>query len=84
MKAFRRILFSVLIAGFGGSFIGDELYGLHYGFPLTIMALGFMTGLTIWSMVFLKVEPNLTRIVLLILLAYLAILFLIGLGAGGA
>ena len=48
------------------------------------MAMGFMTGLTIWSMVFLKVEPNLTRIVLLIVLAYLAVLFLIGLGAGGA
>jgi hypothetical protein len=84
MKAFRRILFSVLVAGLGGSFIGDELYGLHYGFPLTVMAMGFMTGLTIWSMVFLKVEPNLTRLVLLIVLAYPTILFFIGLGAGGA
>jgi len=80
----RRGLFLVLMAGFVGSWLGAEFYGLHYGFILIPLALGFMAGLTIWSIVFLKSEPNLTRIVLIIVLVYLAILLLIGLGSGGA
>jgi predicted membrane channel-forming protein YqfA (hemolysin III family) len=84
MKIFRRISFFVLTAAFFASFIGDLLYETHFGYPLTLLMMGSMSGLTLWSIVFLKAEPNLTRIVLFIVLAYLGMVLFGGLGAGGA
>ncbi len=66
MKIFRRLLFSVLMAGMIlESFVFARLAFGRAVQWITLVAVLCMIGALVWSMVFLKVEPTLTRVALL-------------------
>ena len=64
MATFRRVLFFVFAAGFlEFVFLGKITYrDVELRDFLVKINLGLLLGLQIWSIVFLKVEPTLTRI----------------------
>jgi uncharacterized membrane protein len=64
MTIFRRILFFVFAAGFlEFVFLGKISYhNIELRDLLVKINLALLLGLQIWSIVFLKVEPTLTRI----------------------
>jgi len=74
MKAFRRILFFVLAAGFlEFIFLGKiQYHSVELRDLLVKINLASLLGLQIWSIVFLKVEPTLTRIGMVAIIFWVA------------
>jgi len=70
MKIFRRILFFVLAAGFlEFVFLGKISYhNIELRDLLVKINLASLLGLQIWSIVFLKAEPTLTRISMVVII----------------
>jgi uncharacterized membrane protein len=77
MKIFRRISFFAFIAGAFGLML-DLMVQPSSPFSQLLFMFGVVSvfGLLAWPIVFLKEEPELTRVALLILIVCLAILFI--------
>ena len=82
MKAFRKISFFVLIAGVLGLILADVFRAPQPLGPfLFLIGTGSVFALFIWAFVFLKDEPSLTRIALVILaLCMAAVCYMIATG----
>ena len=69
MKIFRRLLLLILVASMFGS-----LFWVAFLIPSSgdffSVAIGLVLGVQLWSIIFLKVEPNLTRIALMLILIF--------------
>jgi hypothetical protein len=84
MKTFRRILFFALIAVLLGGIGWLRIHGPFVSPIFGVIMMSSIIGLILWSIAFVKAEPNLTRIVLLVVLAFLILIFLWGVGSSGA
>jgi hypothetical protein len=84
MKIFRRILFFALTTILFGLIIWLRMRGPFLPPAFSILTMGSIIGLVIWSIAFVKSEPNLTRIALIVVLAFLIGMVILGLGSAGA
>jgi len=84
MKIFRRILFFVLIAGFIEIFVEFKIPYAYVGLRDNLVKIDLVSlfGLQIWSIVFLKVEPTLTRIGLVVTIFWVTALLFVNEFAG--
>jgi len=78
MKIFRRLLFSALMAGMALEAVVFAQLAFGKGeYWITLVAVLCMIGALVWSILFLKVEPTLTRIALLAVVVLMTTFFVI-------
>lgn len=77
MKIWRRVLFFALLAGVFGLAVAVTIQYSHSDLAahLGFIAIASLFGLQIWSAIFLKVEPDLARIGLLVVTVCVAALY---------
>ena len=76
MKTFRRILFFALMAVMAAGLL-VLVFHRSTSFLYFDLSIPAALGLLVWSSIFLKTEPDLTRISLVILIVFVAILFVL-------
>jgi hypothetical protein len=84
MKTVRRTLFFALIAVLFAGTVWLRLHGPFVSPAFFVTIMSSIIGLVIWSIAFVKTEPNLTRVVLMLVLAFLILIILWSVGSSGA
>jgi hypothetical protein len=87
MKIFRRSVFGLLAVGLLATFAGLMIYKADAPNMVAFSSVAFSAALILWSIMYLRIEPHLTRAaliaVLIAMLAWLVIAWLMAAQAAG-